>query len=405
MKPAGPRVGSGHGGHRESVDPRVNRLPVAVAASQVDRQPHVSENMSIAIVTGSAGLIGSESTRHFAAVGMTVVGIDNDMRQEFFGPEASTRWQQKQLEAELGGSYIHVDGDIRDTGLIDETFRRYGRDIELVIHAAAQPSHDWAAQAPVVDFTVNANGTLNLLEATRNHCPEAVFVFTSTNKVYGDTPNRLPLHETDTRWEIAPDHTYVNGIREDMSIDGSLHSLFGASKVAADVLVQEYGRYFDMKTAAFRGGCLTGPNHSGTQLHGFLAYLMKCTATGSPYTVFGYNGKQVRDNIHSYDLIQAFDQVYRAPRSGEVYNIGGARFSHCSMREAIDLCQEIAGRELDHSYAEDNRTGDHIWYVSDVTKFRSHYPEWSLTKNVRDILTEIYEANRERWASESLAAS
>ena len=360
--------------------------------------------MSIAIVTGSAGLIGSESTRHFASTGMTVVGIDNDMRQEFFGPEASTRWQQKQLEGELGSSYIHVDGDIRDEHLIDQLFARYGRDIELVVHTAAQPSHDWAASAPIVDFTVNANGTLNLLEATRNHCPEAVFIFTSTNKVYGDTPNRLPLIETEMRWELDPGHTYHDGIREDMSIDGSLHSLFGASKVAADVLVQEYGRYFDLRSAVFRGGCLTGPNHSGTQLHGFLAYLMKCTATGNPYTVFGYNGKQVRDNIHSFDLIQAFDHVHRAPRFGEVYNIGGARFSNCSMREGIELCQEITGRELDHRYADDNRTGDHIWYISDVSKFQEHYPGWSLTRNVQDILVEIYEANRERWASETVGA-
>jgi CDP-paratose 2-epimerase len=361
--------------------------------------------MSIAIVTGSAGLIGSESARHFAQTGMTVVGIDNDMRQEFFGPEASTRWQQKQLEGELGSSYVHVDGDIRDEKLIDDLFAKYGTDIELVVHTAAQPSHDWAASAPHIDFTVNANGTLNLLESTRNHAPDAVFIFTSTNKVYGDTPNRLPLHETDTRWEIDPDHTYVNGIREDMSIDNSLHSLFGASKVAADVLVQEYGRYFDMKTSIFRGGCLTGPNHSGTQLHGFLAYLMKCTATGTPYTVFGYNGKQVRDNIHSHDLIQAFDHVFRAPRSAEVYNIGGARFSNCSMREGIEICQRITGRELEHSYTDDNRSGDHIWYVSDVSKFEEHYPDWSLTKNVENILTEIYEANAERWAAETVNPS
>lgn len=357
--------------------------------------------MSTAIVTGSAGLIGSEATRHFAGAGMTVVGVDNDMRREFFGAEASTRWQQRALENELGDNYVHVDGDIRDTDLIDTLFSKYGSDIELVVHTAAQPSHDWAASDPQTDFTVNANGTLNVLQATRDHCPDAVFIFTSTNKVYGDTPNRLPLVETETRWEIASDHTYWNGIREDMSIDNSLHSLFGASKVAADVLVQEYGRYFDLKTASFRGGCLTGPNHSGTQLHGFLAYLMKCTATGSHYTVFGYNGKQVRDNIHSYDLIQAFDHFFRAPRIGEVYNIGGARFSHCSMREAVDACQRIAGRELDHSYTDDNRIGDHIWYVSDVGKFEEHYPDWRLTRNVDDILTEIYEANAERWAAES----
>ena len=360
--------------------------------------------MSIAIVTGSAGLIGSEASRHFAGIGMTVVGIDNDMRQEFFGPEASTRWQQRELESDLGGSYLHVDGDIRDSALIDDLFARYGSEISLIVHAAAQPSHDWAASDPHTDFTVNANGTLNLLESTRNHCPDAVFIFTSTNKVYGDTPNRLPLIETESRWEIAEDHTYYEGIREDMSIDSTLHSLFGASKVAADVLVQEYGRYFDLKTATFRGGCLTGPNHSGTQLHGFLAYLMKCTATGTHYTVFGYNGKQVRDNIHSLDLIQAFDHFYRAPRSGEVYNIGGARFSHCSMREAVQMCQEITSRELDHSYTEDNRIGDHIWYVSDVGRFQSHYPEWQLTRNVEDILTEIYEANYDRWLAESAAA-
>lgn len=362
-----------------------------------------SHEMSIAIVTGSAGLIGSEASRHFAAKGMTVVGVDNDMRQEFFGPEASTRWQQQQLESELGNDYVHVDGDIRDMDLIDNLFAKYGNDIELVVHTAAQPSHDWAASAPHIDFTVNANGTLNMLEATRAHCSDAVFVFTSTNKVYGDTPNRLPLHETETRWEIADDHPYADGISEDMSIDNTLHSLFGASKVAADVLVQEYGRYFDMKTSIFRGGCLTGPNHSGTQLHGFLAYLMKCTVTGNPYTVFGYNGKQVRDNIHSHDLIQAFDHFFQAPRSGEVYNMGGARFSHCSMREAISLCQEIAGRELQHSYAEDNRVGDHIWYVSDVSKFQSHYPGWQLTKNVNDILTEMYEANVERWSAEGVS--
>ncbi len=357
--------------------------------------------MSVAIVSGSAGLIGSEASRHFASQGLTVVGIDNDMRKEFFGDEASTRWQQQQLESELGENYVHVDGDIRDLDLIDNLYSKYGSDIALTVHAAAQPSHDWAASAPHVDFTVNANGTLNLLEATRNHAPDSVFIFTSTNKVYGDTPNRLPLHETETRWEIDSDHTYFDGIREDMSIDATLHSLFGASKVAADVLVQEYGRYFDLKSACFRGGCLTGPNHSGTQLHGFLAYLMKCAATGAHYTVFGYNGKQVRDNIHSHDLIQAFDHFFRNPRSGEVYNIGGGRFSHCSMREAVDMCQEITGRELNHSYTDENRIGDHIWYVSDLAKFEQHYPDWKLTRNVSDILNEIYQANQERWAAEA----
>lgn len=353
--------------------------------------------MSIAIVTGSAGLIGSEASRHFAKKGLHVVGIDNDMRQEFFGPEASTKWQQEQLEGELGKSYTHVNADIRDTETIKKLFDRYGDAISLVVHAAAQPSHDWAMRAPITDFTVNANGTLNLLEACRINAPDAVFIFTSTNKVYGDRPNQLPLNETETRWEIAKNHKFHIGISEDMSIDSCLHSLFGASKVAADILVQEFGRYFGMRTASFRGGCLTGPNHSGTQLHGFLAYLMKCTVTGTPYTVFGYNGKQVRDNIHSFDLIQAFDAFFESPRCGEVYNIGGSRFSHCSMREAISMCEEIAGHPLEHSYQDTNRIGDHIWYVSDVSKFQSHYPEWNLTKNVHDILSEIYEANCERW--------
>ena len=276
--------------------------------------------MSIVVVTGSAGLIGSEASRHFAEKGLTVVGIDNDMRKEFFGDEASTLWQRQQLQNELGKNYRHVDGDIRDADLMNNLFEEFGKDIKLIIHTAAQPSHDWAARDPHKDFTVNANGTLNLLEATRHNAPDAVFIFTSTNKVYGDTPNRLPLIEQELRWEIDPNLEFNNGIPESMSIDSCMHSLFGASKVAADILVQEYGKYFDMKTAAFRGGCLTGPNHSGTQLHGFLAYLMKWTMTGTPYKVFGYQGKQVRDNIHSYDLIQAFDHFFNDPRCGEVYN-------------------------------------------------------------------------------------
>lgn len=353
--------------------------------------------MSIAIVTGSAGLIGSEATRHFANSGLTVVGIDNDMRAEFFGEEASTLWQQRQLKNELGERYVHLNGDIRDDGMMEAIFRQYSSDIKLIVHTAAQPSHDWAARDPKKDFTVNANGTLNLLECTRQFCPDAVFIFTSTNKVYGDTPNRLPLIENETRWEIDPTHVYHDGIGEDMSIDHSMHSLFGASKVAADILVQEYGKYFGMKTAAFRGGCLTGPNHSGTQLHGFLAYLMKCTMTELPYTVFGYKGKQVRDNIHSYDLIQAFDQFYRNPRSGEVYNIGGSRFSHCSMLEAIKICEAITGKTLARTYKDGNRMGDHIWYVSDVSKFQTHYPDWKLTKDVTTILTEIHDHNVSRW--------
>jgi CDP-paratose 2-epimerase len=354
--------------------------------------------MSVAVVTGSAGLIGSEASRHFAGLGLNVVGIDNDMRSHFFGPEASTRRQRDRLRKELAPWYRHVDADIRAGEAIDAVFAEYGKHVSVVVHTAAQPSHDWAARDPHTDFGVNAVGTLNLLEATRRHCPDAVFIFTSTNKVYGDSPNRLPLVEQETRWEVDPAHTYANGIREDMSIDQTLHSLFGASKLAADVLVQEYGRYFGMKTGVFRGGCLTGPNHSGTQLHGFLAYLVKCAATGRPYTVFGYGGKQVRDNIHSADLIAAFDRFFRAPRPGEVYNIGGGRFSNCSMLEAIRLCEELTGRPLDWTYTDANRTGDHIWYVSDVSKFAAHYPGWHLTYDVPRICREILEANAGRWA-------
>jgi CDP-paratose 2-epimerase len=353
--------------------------------------------MSIAIITGSAGLIGSEAARYFAGRGMHVVGVDNDMRKRFFGAEASTARQADRLRNELGNDYQHVESDIRDGDAIDRLFKLYGDEISLVVHTAAQPSHDWAARDPKTDFGVNAQGTLNMLEATRQFAPQATFIFTSTNKVYGDTPNRLPLIEEEDRYEIEPDHIYASGIREDMSIDHTMHSVFGASKVAADVMVQEYGRYFGMNTVCFRGGCLTGPSHSGTQLHGFLAYLMKCAATCAPYTVFGYKGKQVRDNIHSADLIHAFAEFAKAPRSGEVYNIGGSRHSNCSMLEAITLCEEITGRELNWSYAEQNRSGDHMWWVSDVSKFSAHYPAWELRYSVHDILSEIYEVNADRW--------
>lgn len=260
------------------------------------------------------------------------------------------------------------------------------------MHTAAQPSHDWAAREPHTDFGVNAIGTLNLLESTRKHCPDAVFVFTSTNKVYGDTPNRLPLVELDTRYELEPSHPYYPGIDETMSIDQTKHSLFGVSKAAADLMVQEYGRYFGMKTVCFRGGCLTGPAHAGTELHGFLAYLMKCTVTGQPYRVFGYKGKQVRDNIHSFDLVNAFWEFFKAPRSGEVYNIGGSRHSNCSMLQAIAECEKISGKKLSWTYVEDNRIGDHIWWISDVRKFQRHYPAWRYKYNLDGILREIYAA-------------
>jgi CDP-paratose 2-epimerase len=359
--------------------------------------------MSIAIITGSAGLVGSEATAYFAGQGMEVVGIDNDMRQRFFGQEASTRWNRQRLENSLGERYQHVEADIRDDAAINSLFAKYGSQIALVVHTAAQPSHDWAAREPKTDFSVNAVGTLNLLEATRLHAPESVFIFTSTNKVYGDAPNLLPLMELSTRWEIQPSHTYASGIREDMTIDQSTHSLFGASKVAADLLVQEYGRYFGMKTACFRGGCLTGPSHSGTQLHGFLAYLVKCAATQTPYTIFGYQGKQVRDNIHSADLIRAFDAFFRAPRCGAVYNIGGGRHSNCSLVEAIGLCENLVGREVEWRYAEQNRTGDHQWWISDLSRFQNDYPQWQLEYDVPEIIREIYEANIERWLEVAVA--
>ncbi|MFN2509218.1 MAG: NAD-dependent epimerase/dehydratase family protein [Chthoniobacterales bacterium] len=343
------------------------------------------------IVTGSAGLIGSETVKHFAKDTSRIVGLDNDMRSRFFGAEASTRSTRDHL-LETIGNYEHHDTDIRDVAAVRALFQKHRRDIKAVVHTAAQPSHDWAARDPQMDFTVNANGTLNLLEAAREFCPEAPFVFTSTNKVYGDSPNRLPLRELHLRWEIAPGHEYEPGISETMSIDYTKHSLFGASKVAADVLVQEYGRYFGMPTVCFRGGCLTGPAHAGTELHGFLSYLMKCTVAGRPYRVFGYGGKQVRDNIHSFDLVEAFAAFIAAPRVAEVYNLGGSRHSNCSILEAIKLCEEISGRQLTWSYEENNRIGDHIWWISDVRRFQEHYPPWKFRYGLREILEEIHQA-------------
>ena len=351
--------------------------------------------MSLVIVSGSAGLIGSETVRYFANKGLDVIGIDNDMRADFFGSEASTDWNRQLLEKEIP-NYRHMNLDMRDETQMQNLFRDCASDLSGVIHCAAQPSHDWAARDPFKDFTVNANGTLVLLEMTRKYVPEAVFIFTSTNKVYGDLPNSLPLVEKETRWELE-DHSYAEfGIDEAMSIDQSKHSLFGASKVAADVLVQEYGRYFGMKTGIFRGGCLTGPAHSGTQLHGFLAYLAKCVVNGNPYTVFGYKGKQVRDNIHSHDLVNMFWQFFINPRVGEVYNAGGSRHSNCSMLEAINICEELSGREMEWTYEENNRVGDHIWWISDVRKFKSHFPEWEYRYGIREILEEIVEAQMVR---------
>ncbi len=349
-----------------------------------------SNTVSTILVTGSSGLIGAETVRRFSRDGHRVVGVDNDMRAYFFGPEASTRWACARLREECP-DFIPMEADIRDCAALEPVFREHAADIALVVHTAAQPSHDWAAREPLTDFGVNAVGTINMLELTRRHCPAAPFIFTSTNKVYGDTPNDLPLVEHETRWEPEASHPYAaHGIDETMSIDQCKHSVFGASKVAADVMVQEYGRYFGMKTAVFRGGCLTGPGHSGAELHGFLSYLMKCVMTGREYRIFGYKGKQVRDNIHSADLVDAFAHFFRAPREGEVYNMGGSRHSNCSMLEAIRLCEEISGKKSVTSYVETNRIGDHIWWISDVRKFEAHYPGWKFTFGIREILEEIY---------------
>jgi CDP-paratose 2-epimerase len=348
--------------------------------------------MAVLVVTGSAGLVGSESARLFHERGWDIVGVDNDMRSHFFGAEASTAGNRRKLQADLP-NYTHAAVDIRDAPAVEALFARYGSSIGAVIHAAAQPSHDWAARDPQMDFGVNATGTLNMLEAARKHAPDAPFVFTSTNKVYGDTPNRLPLIETDTRWVLDPSHPFAEfGIDESMSVDQTLHSVFGASKTAADIMVQEYGRYFGMKTAAFRGGCLTGPAHAGAELHGFLAYLVRAVVEGLPYRVFGHKAKQVRDNLHARDLVEAFWEFVQAPRSGEVYNMGGGTWSNCSMIEAIRSAEAYVGRKLDWTYLDEARIGDHIFWISDVSKFRAHYPRWSVKHDVDAIIREIADA-------------
>jgi CDP-paratose 2-epimerase len=353
--------------------------------------------MKIAIITGSSGLIGGESVEFFHDKFDKIIGVDNNLRSYFFGADGSTIWNKNRLE-EKYPNFETRNIDIRNYGDLESLFSEFGNDISMIVHTAAQPSHDWAAKEPLTDFGVNATGTLNLLELTRQHCQNAVFIFTSTNKVYGDTPNFLPLIETETRYEIDESHQYFKfGIDETMSIDNSKHSVFGASKAAADIMVQEYGKYFGMKTAVFRGGCLTGPNHSGAQLHGFLAYLMKCAISNTHYTIFGYKGKQVRDNIHSYDLVNMFWHFYQNPKNGEVYNAGGGRHANCSMLEAIILCEQISGNKMSYSYQETNRIGDHIWYVSDVRKFQSHYPDWTWKYDLEQTLSQMYNAmlNRE----------
>ncbi|MEP3046325.1 MAG: NAD-dependent epimerase/dehydratase family protein [Roseibium sp.] len=353
--------------------------------------------MSVALVTGSGGLIGAEAAMFLAGKGLTVYGIDNDMRSYFFGPDASTSWRINDLKTRLP-NYCHQSIDIRDAATLGKLLSDIGTDLTCIIHAAAQPSHDWAAREPHTDFAINATGTLNLLEAFRNHAPDAAFAFLSTNKVYGDRPNSLPMIERETRWEVAEDHSFAaKGIDETMSIDGCMHSIFGASKASADLMVQEYGRYFGLKTSCFRGGCLTGAGHSGAELHGFLAYLMQCTLTGKAYTVFGHKAKQVRDNIHSSDLVRALWQFCEAPTSGAVYNIGGGRYSNCSMLEAIELCQNQAGRELNWTYSEENRAGDHIWWISDISKFQADYPNFELAYDIEAVIADLYDNGADRW--------
>jgi CDP-paratose 2-epimerase len=354
--------------------------------------------MSICLVTGAGGLVGSESVRFFAKKGMDPIGIDNDMRGSFFGKEASTHWNVQKLKEQIP-QYTHYNEDIRNRSRMEKIFSHYSRAISIVIHTAAQPSHDWAASEPFTDFTINAGGTMTLLELTRKYCPEAVFIFTSTNKVYGDSPNLLPFTEFASRYEIESDHPYFkHGIDENMSIDQSKHSLFGVSKLAADLMVQEYGRYFGLKTGVFRCGCLSGGSHSGTELHGFLSYLMQCVIMGGKYTVFGHKGKQVRDNIHSYDLVQMFWYFYQNPRPAAVYNAGGGRYSNCSVLEAIEMCQEIADRQLKYRIHSTPRNGDHQWWISDVRKFCKHYPEWHYTYDLRQILDEIFAVLKDRKA-------
>ena len=339
--------------------------------------------MNTIVITGSYGLIGSEVCRFYNSLGFRVIGIDNDMRKYFFGESTKDKSNNNFT------NYIHYDIDIRNYEEITKIFSEYSTDISLIVHTAAQPSHDWAVKEPITDFTVNALGTLNLLECTRLFCPNATFIFTSTNKVYGDTPNNLPLIELNSRYELLPEHKFYKGIDETMSIDQTKHSLFGVSKTSADLLVQEYGRYFGIKTGIFRGGCLTGPSHAGAELHGFLSYLIKCFISKKPYTIFGYNGKQVRDNIHSYDLVSAFHEFYLSPRIGEVYNIGGSRHSNISMLESIDKISSILGTKLNYTISKDNRIGDHIWYISDVTKFKEHYPNWEYKYDIDMIINEM----------------
>jgi len=345
-------------------------------------------NKNICLVTGSAGLIGSQSCNFFHDKNFDVIGIDNDLRSYFFGEEASTKKSKESLLKSLK-NYNHQNIDIRNFNKLEKVFKKHSRNIKIIIHTAAQPSHDWASKEPITDFTVNALGTLNLLELTRKYCPEATFIFTSTNKVYGDRPNYLNIQELETRYECF-DNDQPYSISESMSIDNTKHSVFGASKVAADVMCQEYGKYFDLNVGIFRGGCLTGPNHAGAELHGFLSYLIKCIVNDKPYTIFGYKGKQVRDNIHSWDLVNMFWHFHKNPKKGEVYNAGGGRNNSISILEAIEKIKKLANSNWEnYSYSDTNRIGDHIWYITNFSKFKNDYPEWGITISLDELLASM----------------
>ncbi len=353
--------------------------------------------MKIAIITGSAGLIGSQACNFFSDKGYKIIGIDNDMRAYFFGESSSTKDSLESLKSKING-YEHYNIDIRDYEKLNEVFSKYSNDIDIVIHTAAQPSHDWAVNEPLTDFSINATGTMNMLEVTRLNCPETTFIFTSTNKVYGDTPNKSPyIQERESRWECVDDLGNPTSIDETMSIDNTKHSVFGASKVSADVMCQEYGKYFGMNVGIFRGGCLTGPNHAGAELHGFLSYLVKCIVSDKPYTIFGYKGKQVRDNIHSWDLVNMFWEFHQNPKQGEVYNVGGGRDNSTSILEAIDIINKIAGTNWsNYTISEQNRIGDHIWYISNLRKFRTHYPNWNITIDLEETIKQMVDFEKNK---------
>ena len=346
--------------------------------------------MSIALITGSCGLVGSQSSIFFSGKGFKVIGIDNNARKLFFGKDGDISWLRRKLKKNLK-NYQHFNYDIRNYFFLEKIFKKYKKEIKVIIHTAAQPSHDWAKNKPYIDFDINAKGTLNLLELTRLYCPHAPFIFMSTNKVYGDNPNSLPLIEKKTRWEIKKSHKFHSGIDETMSIDNCTHSFFGTSKSYADLIVQEYGRNIGLKTACFRAGCITGPNHSGAKLHGFLSYLVKASLKQKEYTLIGYKGKQVRDNIHSQDLVECFWQFFKKPSFGEVYNTGGGRYSNCSVIEALDLIEKISGFKIKRKILKQNRVGDHIWYISNMKKFKKNYPQWKQKFTTKKIIEELIE--------------